>query len=231
MKKLIIVSTGIGKRDISVEGIEKINSTNLVVNLSLETNFLSKLVKTKIININERLYKVKDVSKKINIIFRLIKKLFLRYSKISLLFSGNAFFFNVYANELYKRTKKTNIDIEIISGISSFDYVINIITTSINPELKSYIILGLPSHLLSLPDINYVKHDIIIMNFHSINFLTLKEKKKILKVINSMSKRKCYLIKYCPNTSKSIIKKNYIRNIKKFIKEIDNETTIYIPYS
>ncbi|MGC9070598.1 MAG: SAM-dependent methyltransferase [Elusimicrobiales bacterium] len=231
MKTLIIASTGIGKKDISVESIEKINSTEALLNFSSHgSNFLSKFVKIKIININEKLSYEGNAFKKINIIFKTIKKLFLSLSRISLVVSGNPSFLNIFVQEIVKRVKKMNINVEVIPAVSSIDYVINIITMHINPDLRSYIILTSPFQLPFLYEYKFLKHDIIVMNFHTINSSTTKDKKRILELLESIPEKECYLIKHNFKTSKNIIKKRFIKNIKEIISHIDNETTIYIPF-
>lgn len=229
MKKLIIVSTGIIPGDITVNSIEKANTSDVVLNYSVGEDYLKKYIRKKIININENISKIQSREEKINFLYNFMKRLFKKFSTISLITSGNPLFFNVFITEIYELLKKDRIKVDIYTGISSIDHVINIIIKKINPDLKLYSIFSSPYFLISTSKDIFGK-DTIIINFHSIKYQNTFEEKKIINVLKSMKNRKLYSIKMDTLNLKEIIKKYKLpKDIKRFINDLDNETTVYLP--
>lgn len=237
MKKtnnLIIASIGILKGDISIKTIEKIKETDLILNYACEELYLKKIFPDKkILNINEKIYKINSNSNQIKYIHKyihkLINNLFKTYSSISFLVQGNPLFFNEFIFQLNSSFGK-KIKLEIIPAVSSFDYIVNTIITKINPNLKMYSMISTPSYFISTECLDLFDKDTIIMNFHSIKNVKLKdENKRIINILSKMKNRYLYSIKIDTKNSKEIIKKYIIPNdLKKLIKDIDNETTLYL---
>lgn len=230
MKKLVILSTGIIPGDITINTIEKANHCDLILNWSVGEAYLKRYIKKRIININEMLFKIEGEREKLNLLHNLLKKLFKRHSKIAIFVPGNPLFFNLFTSELYNLVKKEKIKVEVNPGISSLDYVINALSTKVNSELRLSSILSTPCLLLSKPK-EFFNTDTIIMNFHIIKQKdAVNEKKRIIELMRSMKGRILYSIKINTSNSKEIIKKYTLpKDIEKFIEELDQETTIYLP--
>ncbi|MCX7641982.1 MAG: SAM-dependent methyltransferase [Elusimicrobiales bacterium] len=229
MKKLVIVSSGIVKGDLTINTIEYANSADIVLNYSTEgEEYLKKYIKKEIININEKISNIELEENKLEFLYSFINKVFKKFSNICLITAGNPLFFNVFITKLFLLFKRDKINIEIKPGISSIDHVINTIIKTINPKMQLYSIFSSPYFLLSTPRDIFEK-DTIIINFHSIKYNNSIEEKRILKILSSMKYRKIYLIKINYLNSKETIKKYLLpQDIKKFIKSLDNETTVYL---
>ncbi|MEF3280341.1 MAG: hypothetical protein K6357_05180 [Elusimicrobiota bacterium] len=224
---VFICSQGIKFEDISKETIEVLKKSDVIINLSLEEKDLFKLnLNKKILNLNEFLNykKIYEENEKNEYIFKIIISYLKKCDVISLLIKGNPLFLNKPIFNLFYRLREKKIEVKTITSTSSFDHIINIISAKTNKYLENFILLSEPSTFFNLKESAILKENLILFNSHTIPKF-LDDFKQVIKLIKKRSN--FYLIKYQEN--KTTFLKYKAKEFERVIKQLDKETTIFIP--
>ncbi len=209
-KTLYICGFGLYEKQITLETIEIINKSEIVISPSI---YRKSIFSKKLISVGKL-----PVEK----IIELLNKLFKRYKTITFIVYGNPGFLNSITVDIKRVLKDVNIF--IIPAVSSFDCIINLLE-NLN-LIKSNLIISNLNHSIDLNP----KYDMLLF---SGEVLKSKEKLEIFKkrFIKKYHKRHYFFIIAVKDYfyNKNYLLKTTVKKLEKDIFKIEEMSTIYIP--
>ncbi len=221
MKKLYICSVGLDWDDLSLKVIKIISQSDILVSNFYSENELKKLKPDG--------YRFINNGSSDTDLIKQIEKLFYNYKTVVYLTRGNPLFLNIVSLNIYSYFRKKRIKVEVIPAVSSFDYVINMVMKKFKIRVFEFSVFFYPMNMLKHNSCDFKNS--LIFNLDAFNKIDGSYREEFIKfVFKSFNKsRNLYLIAYDFLKSKEYVKKAKIKDIRKIIRDIGPNTTVFIP--